>query len=105
MGNSKMRGGLTSEAVTLLSFIPGRMGIVGFYEHDGSLIEVAVLSDGKEGSGDWVVEFWDLTPGGPGELMHVHVNANGECGVDILDESVDESFVDWAVSIARSELL
>lgn len=26
---------------------------VGFYNHDGSLIEVAVLSDGREGSEDW----------------------------------------------------
>ncbi|MFI5545547.1 hypothetical protein ACIA6E_17430 [Streptomyces sp. NPDC051815] len=78
---------------------------MGFYEHNGSLIEVAVLSDGKEGSEGWVVEFWDLTPGGPGELMHVHVNTNGECVVDILDESADESFADWAVFIARSELL
>ncbi|MFE7648433.1 hypothetical protein [Streptomyces phaeoluteigriseus] len=78
---------------------------MGFYDHGGALIEVAVLSDGKEGSEGWVVEFWDLTPGGPGELMHVQVNANGEFGVDVLDESVGEEFVGWAVSIARSELL
>lgn len=78
---------------------------VGFYNHDGSLIEVAVLSDGREGSEDWVVEFWDLTPGGAGEMMHVHVSADGECAVDILNESLDKSFVDWAMSIVRSEVL
>ncbi|WEH15702.1 hypothetical protein [Streptomyces sp. VNUA24] len=78
---------------------------MGFYDHDGALIEDAVLSDGKKGSEDRVVEFWDLTPGGPGELMHVHVNASGELSADILDESVDEDFADWAASVARSELL
>lgn len=45
------------------------------------------------------------TPGGPGELMHVHVHSDREFSVDVLGESVDENFVGWAVYIARAELL
>ncbi|MDO0923967.1 hypothetical protein QQY24_00290 [Streptomyces sp. TG1A-8] len=74
------------------------------YNRDGMLIDVSVLSDGKVGSDGWVVEFWDLTPGGIGEFMHIHVDAHGNCTTERMVESVSESLTQWALSIAKSEL-
>ncbi|MEV7815602.1 hypothetical protein AB0P05_33570 [Streptomyces flaveolus] len=77
---------------------------MGYYEHDGVLIDVSVLSDGVDGSEGWVAEFWDLTPEGDGELVHVRFDASGHATVDRLSKSVDDDFVAWALSVARSEL-
>jgi hypothetical protein len=77
---------------------------MGFYERKGALIEVSVLSDGIDGSDDFIVEFWDLAVGGDGELLHVYFNADGVATVDCLSGAVDEDFVNWALEIARLEL-
>jgi hypothetical protein len=77
---------------------------MGFYKYEGALIDVSVLSNGKEGSEGWVVEFWDLTPGSPGELMHIYVDADGSCNVDVMAGTVNSDFIDWALSIVRLEL-
>jgi hypothetical protein len=75
-----------------------------FYEHNGALIEVSVLSDGVEGSDGWVVEFWDVTPGGDGELLHIHFDADGIATVERVYASVDQEFINWALVTARSNL-
>ncbi|MGW3356377.1 hypothetical protein ACWDFL_13260 [Streptomyces bungoensis] len=77
---------------------------MSFYQRGGALIDVSVLSDGIEGSEGWVVEVWDLTPGGPGELLHIHFDSRGRATVDRVAASVDDDFVEWALSVARSEL-
>ncbi|MGW1591422.1 hypothetical protein [Streptomyces sp. NPDC002386] len=77
---------------------------MGFYKRDGALIDISVLSDGIEGSDGWVAEVWDLTPGGPGEVMHIRFDSGGRATVDRLVASIDDDFVAWALSVARSEL-
>jgi hypothetical protein len=78
--------------------------LMGFYNRDGTLIEASALSDGLSGSRGWVVEFWDLTPGGRDEIMHVHKSSQGEYSVDLLGGEANEAFIAWAISVAKSEL-
>lgn len=74
------------------------------HECHGNLIESSVLSDGIPGSDGSVVEFWDLTPGGRGEMLHVRTALGDDLTVDLIADDISPDFVSWAVSIARTEL-
>ncbi|WP_432923869.1 hypothetical protein ACQPZZ_27840 [Microbispora sp. CA-135349] len=66
------------------------------------LIEVTILSDAERGG--WLVEFWDLSPSGSGELLHIQKLPTGELLLDLLGEKLNVDLVAWAIGIARTEL-
>jgi hypothetical protein len=77
---------------------------MAFYTRDGVLIEISVLSGGQNKSVEWVVEVWDLSPDTGGELMHISRREGGDLYVDLLGQELSVGFVEWAISVARSEL-
>jgi hypothetical protein len=69
---------------------------------DDVLIEVAVLS--VPGTEDWVAELWDLSPGGRGEMIHVHKSEDGKVTVDMLGQILPIDLVRECLDEAQGEL-
>lgn len=66
------------------------------------IIEVEVLS--VPGTEDWVAEVWDLTPGGRGEMMHVHKRHDGDLTLDLLGQVLPVELVQRSLNAALEEL-
>ncbi|GGT92646.1 hypothetical protein [Streptomyces violascens] len=76
-----------------------------YYRYHGALIETVAISDGSSDLDGHVVEFWDTTPGGRGEMLHIYYSAGKYWKLDTLGQTLESEFTDWALAIAKDELL
>ena len=77
---------------------------MALHSYGDALIEVSVLSSGRDDSSGWVAEFWDLTPNSRGEFMHIHKDEHGVICIDLLGRKMEVDLVEWAISVGKSEL-
>lgn len=72
------------------------------HQHGNALIEITILSE--RDAGGWVAEVWDLTPESGGELMHAHMDPEGQLTIDLLGSRLDADLLLWCIGAVRQEL-